>query len=81
MMPEMDGFEFLERLKRDARWRSVPVIVVTAKLLTHQDRAALNGYVERVLRKGEQPLDTLLTDLRETLHDLGNAARPQGVRS
>ncbi len=80
MMPEMDGFEFLERLKRDARWRSVPVIVVTAKLLTHQDRAALNGYVERVLRKGEQPLDTLLTDLRETLHDLGNAARPRGVR-
>ncbi len=80
MMPEMDGFEFLERLKRDARWRSVPVIVVTAKLLTHQDRAALNGYVERVLRKGEQPLDTLLTDLRETLHDLGNAARPKGAR-
>lgn len=75
MMPEMDGFEFLEQLRRDSRWAEIPVIVVTAKTLTNEDRAALNGYVEHVLRKREQSLSALLSNLRETLRELSSRAR------
>jgi pilus assembly protein CpaE len=31
MLPEMDGFQILERLKRDPKFGSIPVIVITAK--------------------------------------------------
>jgi signal transduction histidine kinase/CheY-like chemotaxis protein len=52
MMPEMDGFEFIAEVHRHKEWQSIPVIVVTARELTAEDRNRLNGYVERVLQKG-----------------------------
>ena len=52
MMPEMDGFEFLDELRSRAEWRDIPVLVVTAKDLTEEDRRRLNGEVERVLAEG-----------------------------
>ena len=57
MMPNMDGFEVAERLHRDERWRTIPVVVVTAKELTEDDRRRLNGSVLRVVRKGGGPED------------------------
>jgi CheY-like chemotaxis protein len=55
MMPNMDGFEVAERLHRDQRWRTIPVVVVTAKDLTEEDRRRLNGSVLRVIRKSGGP--------------------------
>ena len=52
MMPNMDGFEFAERLHGDPRFRSIPVVVITAKELTEEDRRRLNGSVLKVVRKG-----------------------------
>lgn len=52
MMPEMDGFEFLEELYKHEQWRGIPVIVVTAMELTDADRRSLNGKVERIIQKG-----------------------------
>ena len=52
MMPEMDGFEFLENLRKNETWRSIPVVVVTAMELTSEDRQQLNGQVQQVLQKG-----------------------------
>jgi CheY-like chemotaxis protein len=45
MMPEMDGFEFLAQLRRHPALRDVPVVVLTAKDLTDEDRRRLNGEV------------------------------------
>jgi len=66
MMPEMDGFAFLEALRQQAAWRSIPVVVVTAKDLTPEDRQRLNGYVERILQKGAHSREELLREI----HDL-----------
>ncbi len=52
MMPEMDGFQFLDELHRHPEWKNVPVLVVTAKELTSDERNRLNGNVWRVLKKG-----------------------------
>jgi CheY-like chemotaxis protein len=63
MMPEMDGFEVVAKIKNDARWRSIPVVVITAKDLTDEDRARLNGGVARIFRKGTIARDELLREL------------------
>src|SRR5262249_16188995 len=64
MMPEMDGFAFLEALRQQEAWRSIPVVVVTAKDLTPEDRQRLNGYVEQILQKGAYSREALLHELR-----------------
>jgi CheY-like chemotaxis protein len=38
MMPEMDGFEFLDPLATRVEWREIPVVVITAKQLTTAER-------------------------------------------
>ncbi|HTN88277.1 MAG TPA: response regulator, partial [Sorangium sp.] len=60
MMPEMDGFELIERLRLHARWRRMPLIVLTAKELTNEDRARLRVGTERVFQKGQLGLQELL---------------------
>ena len=65
MMPEMDGFEFLDALRRRPDGRGVPVIVITAKELTDEDRRRLNGGVERIVAKGAHSRDQLLAEVRE----------------
>ncbi len=64
IMPEMDGFEFLENMRSYDAWRGIPVVVITAKDLTDQDRSRLNGGVERVVRKGAQGPADLVDELR-----------------
>jgi len=51
MMPEMDGFAFLDAMRERDEWREIPVLVVTAKDLTADDRVRLNVGVERILQK------------------------------
>jgi GAF domain-containing protein/DNA-binding response OmpR family regulator len=63
MMPEMDGFAFIEALRQQDAWRSIPVIVVTAKDLTPEDRQRLNGYVEQILQKGAYSREELLHEI------------------
>jgi signal transduction histidine kinase/DNA-binding response OmpR family regulator len=65
MMPEMDGFQFLEEVRKHEAWRSIPVIVVTAKELTAEDRQRLNGSVERILQKGAYSREELLHEVRD----------------
>ena len=59
MMPEKDGFEFIQDLRKNEAWRDIATIVVTAKDLTEEDRLRLNGYVQKVLQKGEFSLESL----------------------
>ena len=63
VMPEMDGFEFLVEMRGRTEWRDIPVLVVTAKDLTAEERARLNGDVERVLQKGSSELNDLLKEI------------------
>jgi hypothetical protein len=65
MMPEMDGFEFVAEFRRHEAWRAIPIVVVTAKDLSHDDRQRLNGYVERILQKGAYGREQLLAEVRE----------------
>ena len=65
IMPEMDGFAFIEALRQDATWRSIPIVVVTAKDLTPDERRRLNGTVEQILQKGGYTREELLREIRD----------------
>ena len=67
MMPEMDGFEFLARLRNKKAWRSIPVIVVTAKTLTAADHKRLRGSVEMLVAKSGDEIGTILAGLKKML--------------
>ncbi len=69
MMPRMDGFEFVSELRKHQDWRSIPIIVITAKALTNEDRLMLQGHVQKVLQKGDFSLESLLTELREIVRE------------
>jgi len=64
MMPEMDGFEFMQELRKRADWRELPVIVITAKGVTEEDRRRLNGHVIQILQKGAYRTEQLLSEVR-----------------
>jgi CheY-like chemotaxis protein len=64
MMPEMDGFEFLDELRSRNSTDSPPVVVITAKDLTDADRRRLNGGVRGVVQKRSQNIEGLLADVR-----------------
>ena len=51
MMPEMDGFGFLDVLAARAEWREIPVIVITAKQLTAVEHDRLLRQVHTVMEK------------------------------
>lgn len=74
MMPEMDGFEVVRLLRKTQAGRSIPVVVVTAKDLTDEDRRVLSGSVERIMQKGSFQKEELLQELRS----LVTAAIPHG---
>lgn len=65
MMPQMDGFEFLEQLRGCPDNKNIPVIIVTARELTTEDRVRLNGHVSRVLVKGAFQVQDLLTEVSQ----------------
>ena len=59
-MPELDGFAFVERLHENPTWSKIPVVVITGKTLTDEERARLNGFVDNVLDKSSQTREELL---------------------
>lgn len=72
LMPEMNGFEFVAELRQHETWNSIPVVVLTAKDLTRDERLHLNSSVAQVVRKGGYNRDALLAQIRTLV-----AAGPQ----
>ena len=77
MMPEMDGFEFMAELRRSESGRRIPVVVVTAKEITAEDRARLNGQVRRIFHKGSFSREELTAELRRALEAGRPGSRPR----
>ena len=66
-MPEMDGFAFVTEMQRHEEWDFIPIIVLTAKDVTAEERRRLDGSVERILRKDAFEQTELLQALRRYL--------------
>ena len=67
MLPKMDGFSFLRELRHNPAWEHIPVIVVTAKDLTPEEREELSTEADVVLRKGALDREALLREVSTLL--------------
>ena len=64
LMPGMDGFAFLTRIKQERSFQDVPVLVLTAKTLTDHDLRKLAGKTHGIFLKGRAWKEALLDQLR-----------------
>jgi signal transduction histidine kinase/DNA-binding response OmpR family regulator len=69
LLPGIDGFEVLARLKSDPRTRAIPIIMITAKDLTAEEEERLKGHLETLLHKGVFRTEDLLADIARVLSE------------
>ncbi len=79
-MPDMDGFNLLEELKRDPTTANIPVIVVSAKDLTPDDRHRLAEQAQSIWLKGAFSTQDLVEHVVGTLSDLPEEEPSAGAR-
>jgi CheY-like chemotaxis protein/signal transduction histidine kinase len=65
LMPGVDGFDVLAKLKSSEETRNIPVIIYTGKQLTPADRNRLSQHYELLLQKTEETPETLLRQLNQ----------------
>jgi CheY-like chemotaxis protein len=67
MMPEVNGFEVVAALSEHADTAGIPVLVVTAKQLTSEDRAKLTRYVATIIEKAGFDSDLFAAEIRRAM--------------
>ena len=78
MMPEMDGFEVVAALQKDAGWKDIPVIVITSLDLNAKDRERLNSGVQSVLVKEKFRPEDLVERIRRLVQSRPAASKSDG---
>jgi CheY-like chemotaxis protein len=74
MMPEMDGYETTKAIRKDKRFRNLPVIAVTAKAMTGDRQKCINAGASDYITKPVDP-DQLFSLLRVWLYESGSNKR------
>ena len=81
LMPGMDGFSVVDALRRDHLTRDVPVVVLTSKTMTREEKERLHGQISHIVAKSEfDPKDFVdlirnVTGHRDALRDQHPAGR------
>ncbi|MBX9868406.1 MAG: response regulator, partial [Burkholderiaceae bacterium] len=71
MMPEVNGFEVVEALKSNVDTASIPILILTAKQITPEDRARLEGSVKQILEKSEFNHGHFIGEIRRAMTGRG----------
>ena len=72
-MPGIDGFGLVEEIKLDPRTKDIPVVVVSAKDITPEERKRLNGHIEALYQKGSLPPRKFVDQVIHTIEDKNGA--------
>jgi PAS domain S-box-containing protein len=76
LMPEMDGFELLNRVKQHEQWREIPIFVLTGKNLTHNEVALLNRQTQALFQKNGPWREELVAAVRRAIPKSKSASAP-----
>lgn len=78
MMPGIDGFEVLDKIRKKKETRDLPVIIVTAKDLTVEDRSRLSGQISSVVAKSDTTQSDLYKEVKRIIDEL-NISRKRSI--
>jgi PAS domain S-box-containing protein len=67
LMPEMDGFEVLRRVKESPSLQNLPIVIMTAKEITPAERELLERQSRALIQKGDKWKDQLLASIRKAV--------------
>jgi signal transduction histidine kinase/CheY-like chemotaxis protein len=67
MMPDVNGFDVVDALSKHPDTARIPIIVITAKQVTAEDRAKLNGYVTAIMEKAGYRHDQFTGEVRRAM--------------
>lgn len=71
LMPDLDSFSVVEKIRTNPNTKDLPIIIVTAKDLTKEDKLLLSGNVQMVISKGENLKEDLYKQIKHILYKLG----------
>lgn len=71
MMPGIDGFGLVEELKLDPRTKDTPIVIVSAKDISPQERKRLNGHIEALYQKGSLSTRKFVDQVIQVIEDKG----------
>jgi len=69
LMPVMDGFEFLKKIKKYKKFAKIPIIVITSKDLTQSDYDILKSDVVRIVQKGSYKSDEIIKHVNKIIRN------------
>jgi CheY-like chemotaxis protein len=78
IMPDMDGFVVLDRLRSLPETRNIPVIIITAKELTGEERSRLSRACERIIEKRGLEKENLFAEITGALSRLEERRQARG---
>jgi signal transduction histidine kinase/DNA-binding response OmpR family regulator len=67
MLPDISGFDVADTLKRQLNTASVPILVLTAKTITKQERERLSGFVLKIMEKGSFNRQQFIAEVHRAL--------------
>jgi CheY-like chemotaxis protein len=74
IMPEVNGFEVVEALHVSASTARIPILIVTAKEITAEDRSRLNGCVTTIMGKTDFDGNRFAAEVRRAIAGRRGAA-------
>jgi CheY-like chemotaxis protein len=67
MMPNVSGFDVIEVLQKRPETARIPVLIVTAKRISSEDRAKLNGFVTTIMEKGDFDVSRFTSEVKRAM--------------
>ncbi len=67
MMPDVTGFDVVNELRIRPETARIPVIILTSKQITEEDRAALNGGIARIVNKSDFNHGSFISEVRRAM--------------
>jgi len=68
IMPGMDGFEVVQQLQENVKWRNIPVVILSGKELTEEDQKRLDSHITQFLKKDTFSTSEISKTIKRILH-------------